>query len=276
MRVSISNIAWDPADDAGVAELLRRHGVSAIDVAPPKYFPDPVKASRDDIATVRDAWESRGLGVVGMQSLLFGTSGLNLFGDAEVQARMLDHLDAVCAIGAGLGASRLVFGSPKNRDRSALADGEAERTALRFFARLGEVAAGRGVTICLEPNPPEYGCNFLVSTAEAGAFVRRLGHAAVRLQLDVGAATMAGEDPESVVSEFADQIGHVHASEPGLAVLGDGLSDHAGFAAALRRYRPDLTVAIEMLVPAGRAVLEAIDHAVALAVAHYGERSVLR
>jgi hypothetical protein len=52
-----------------------------------------------------------------MQALLFGTTGLNVFGDNKSQEAMLEHLRAVCRIGAGLGATKLVFGSPKNRDR---------------------------------------------------------------------------------------------------------------------------------------------------------------
>ena len=65
-------------------------------------------------------WAERGIEITGMQALLFGTSGLNVFGPSEVQDAMLAHLAAVCRIGAGLGAVRVVFGSPKNRDRSGL------------------------------------------------------------------------------------------------------------------------------------------------------------
>ena len=68
-----------------------------------------------------------------MQSLLFGTSGLNLFGTSEVQQAMLRHLTAICRIGAGLGATRLVFGSPKNRDRTGLTDKAALEIAVPFF-----------------------------------------------------------------------------------------------------------------------------------------------
>ena len=34
MRLAISNIAWDVNDDESVANLLRSHGLDAIDVAP--------------------------------------------------------------------------------------------------------------------------------------------------------------------------------------------------------------------------------------------------
>ena len=46
---------------------------------------------------------------------------------------MLEHLRAVCRIGAGLGATRLVFGSPKNRDRSGLSDAWHSSRRLAFF-----------------------------------------------------------------------------------------------------------------------------------------------
>lgn len=272
MRLSISNIAWSPSDDTAVAALLRSHGVDRIDVAPPKYFPQPGRASSADIAAVRRFWADHGIAVAGMQSLLFGTQGLNLFGTDQQRADMLAHLDAVCAIGAGLGARHLVFGSPRNRDRSGLDANATESCALEFFVRLGDVAKAHGVVICLEPNPAVYHCNFLTNTLETGAFVRRLAHPSVRLQLDVGAATMAEEAPEALMTEFGDLIGHGHASEPNLAVLGEGRSPHAAFAAAIARHRPDLVMAIEMLVPEDRPPLAAIDQALHTARRHYAQR----
>jgi sugar phosphate isomerase/epimerase len=101
-----------------------------------------------------------------MQALLFGTRGLNLFGDAATRNAMLVHLDAVCRIGAGLGATRLVFGSPKNRDRTGLSDAQAETLAIDFFRRLGDIAGNHRVQVCLEPNPPCYGANFMITSAE--------------------------------------------------------------------------------------------------------------
>lgn len=89
MRIAISNIAWDVSDDEAVAALLRRYEVDAIDTAPGKYFPDPRQATLDDINRVRHGWEARGIEITGMQALLFGTTGLNLFGDAATRAAML-------------------------------------------------------------------------------------------------------------------------------------------------------------------------------------------
>ena len=122
MRLAISSIAWDTAEDVDISELLKRYGVDAIDIAPCKYFPDPTKTTDVEIERVKHWWGDRGFEITGMQALLFGTAGLNVFGSPVVQNAMLQHLTDVCRIGAGVGATRLVFGSPKNRDRNGLSD----------------------------------------------------------------------------------------------------------------------------------------------------------
>lgn len=269
MRLAISNIAWDPSEDETIAEILVRSGVDAIDIAPGKYFPDPLQATEQDIASVKNRWAERAIEITGMQALLFGTTGLNVFGDSDVQDAMLRHLSAVCRIGAGLGARKLVFGSPKNRDRSALSDQETEDIALPFFRRLGDIADSFGVMICLEPNPQCYGANFMTSSAETAMVVRGVGHAAIRMQLDTGALAINDEDPDIVLQDCADLIGHVHASEPDLLPLGDGGADHAKVAAALLRHLPDHVVSIEMLATKNEPHHVSIERALAVAIRCY-------
>lgn len=268
MRLSVSNIAWDLPEEDAVAGVLAAAGVDRVDVAPGKYFADPAAASDAQIAAVRQLWHDRGFEIAGMQALLFGTNGLNLFDDLE--GAMFERLAAVCRIGGGLGAGALTFGSPRQRDRGDLDDPAVERIASDFFGRLGDVAAAHGTAICLEPNPAAYTCNFLTGSGEVSAFVRRLGHSAVRMQLDVGAIAMNGEAPDAVVAEAADVIGHVHASEPMLVTLGDGGAPHEAVAAALARLRPELTVTIEMAASTNEPHLEAVRRAVALAARVYG------
>ena len=269
MRLSISNIAWPAEADSVVAALLRRHGLDAIDVAPGILFPDLAAATPADIAARRGWWADREIEIVGMQALLYGTEGLNLFGPPPVQAAMLAHLGRVCRLAAGLGARRLVFGSPRNRNRSGLSDADATAVAAAFFRRLGDIAALHGCTICLEPNPPAYGANFMTDLASAAAAVRATDHPAIRLQLDVGALAMTGEDPAEALAATAPLVAHIHASEPHLAVLGDDGTGHATAAAAIRRYCPDRVVAIEMR--AAPEPLPALDRALGFAVATYGD-----
>lgn len=269
MRLAISNIAWEVEDDEAVAALLQRLRIDAIDIAPSKYFPVPARASRQDMARVRDWWAARGVEITGMQALLFGTTGLNLFGAEPVRNAMLEHLAAVCRIAGGIGARRLVFGSPKNRDRSGLGDAQTQRLAIDFFRALGDIAQTQDVLICLEPNPVSYGANFLTTTLETVAMVEQVDHPAIRLQLDTGTLTLNGEDPDALLHRCAASIGHVHASEPNLLPLGDGGCDHARVAAALARHLPQSLVSVEMLATRDEPHLTAIERALAVARAHY-------
>ncbi len=269
MRLAISNIAWDIAEDASVAELLGKYGVDAIDVAPGKYFPEPANAKDEDISKVRRWWADHGIEITGMQALLFGTTGLNVFAESKRQDAMLAHLQAVCRIGAGLGATRLVFGSPKNRDRTGLSDAEALDQAVGFFRRLGHAAQEHGVIVCLEPNPIRYGANVMTTSEETAHVVAAVGHRAIRMQFDTGAVTINGESPEDVLVTSAGLIGHIHASEPDLVPLGDGVTDHRLMHKKLQQHLPDHVVSIEMVATKEEPHLRSIERALTCAVACY-------
>ena len=260
MRISVSNIAWERDEEPEIAELLQRLGVTAVDVAPGKYFPDVAAASDSDIRKVRRWWEERGISIYGMQSLLFGTKGLNVFGDRDSQESLLTHLGHVCRVADGLGAKRLVFGSPKNRDRSGLSDKEADDIALQFFGRLGDIAQGHGVVITLEPNPVCYGTNWVTTTKEAYAFVKELGNPGIAMQLDTGTVLTNGENISAIYS-FRDAVGHVHLSEPNLLPLcvAPGVHGHVFRAAA--DIAPG-TVTIEMLTRGQGSAMELVESSV--------------
>lgn len=269
MRLSISNIAWDVSEDEAVSQILARHAVDAIDVAPGKYFSDPANASDEDIARVKNWWAKRGIEITGMQALLYGTTGLNLFAPEEVQRSMLGHLAAICRIGAGLGASRLVFGSPKNRDRTGLTEEEAIATAVPFFRRLGDLAERYGVVVCLEPNPRCYGANFMTTSAETLQIVAAVAHPAINMQLDTGALTINREDAEAVLETSAERIGHIHASEPQLKPLGDCTTDHKCLASVVAKYLPHHVVTVEMVATEDEPHVVSVERALTVATENY-------
>ena len=98
MKLSISNIAWDASFEKQVIALLLVNNIVHLDFAPGKFFSDIENVTDEEILKVKNEWNHKGFSLVGMQSLLFGTSGLNLF-DVSTQTRMLEHLKKVCHIG---------------------------------------------------------------------------------------------------------------------------------------------------------------------------------
>ncbi|WP_018152507.1 sugar phosphate isomerase/epimerase family protein [Leeia oryzae] len=268
MRISISNIAWNPAEDEHVADILAERNIDAIDVAPTKYFPSLKAVSVNDLNVVRCWWEDRGIEIIGMQSLMFGMGNLNLFGVPDIQAEMLEYLKSVCDVGAGLGAKYLVFGSPKNRDRLSYTDSQARTIAVDFFRRLGDFADSLNMIICLEPNPAIYGCNYLRNSMETAAVVRSVAHPAIRMQLDTGALQINKEDVGYTLLEYADIIGHVHLSEPNLICIQD--SDFHYVAGKLISEKlPEHIATIEMLNSNDANGLANIEQALDIVIHNY-------
>lgn len=269
MRIAISNIAWDVEEDELVAELLAKYGVDAIDIAPGKYFPNPALATDNDIEKVKNAWAEKGIEITGMQSLLFGTQGLNVFGIPDIQNNLLAHLESICCIAGKLGSTRLVFGSPKNRDRSGLSDAQALEEAVRFFRRLGDIAQSNDVIVCLEPNPTCYGANFMTTSLETQTVVKAINHPAIKMQLDTGAITINQESITQVLNSVQSEIGHIHISEPNLSVIGSSDANHAQFANAINNTLGDSLVTIEMVATKDEPHLASIERALKLVTHNY-------
>jgi sugar phosphate isomerase/epimerase len=270
MRLAVSNIAWPPEADAAAAKLLADHGVAGVEIAPARVCERPWEAPSERVAAYRRFWEERGLPIVAMQALLFGRPELVLFADAAARRSLRDHLLAIIDLAAGLGAERLVFGSPKNRARGPLGAAQAEAIAIPFFRELGRRAADRGVWLLIEPNPPAYGCDFLVDSRQVIEFVDRVGQDGLGVHLDSGALALGHESPTEIVAAAGPRWRHVHASEPGLAAVGSGGVDHAAMAAALRGVAYEGFVSLEMTQgPAGTSWRDRLDSALTVARGAY-------
>lgn len=273
MRLAASNIAWDTDEDETIVKLLKKYEIDAIDIAPGKYFPNLPNTTDKEITEVKKWWDERSIEITGMQALLFGTSGLNVFGTIESREAMIAHLTAVCRIGGGLGAKKLVFGSPRNRDRTGLTENQAFDTAATFFSKVGAVAQSYGVILCLEPNPTCYGANFMTTSDETAQVVSQVSHPCIKMQFDTGAVAINGENPEIVLQKYAQLVGHIHASEPDLLPLGDANTEHKKMSSAIEKFLPNHLVSIEMLATKNEAHESSIERAFDVATRYYRHKS---
>lgn len=247
MRLAVSSIAWERADDDDVATALVAAGVDAIEVAPTKAWPDPRLVGREQAGAERMYWAARGLEVIATQSLLFGRPDLVLFGDSSTRRRLVEHLSHMVALGGHLGARAQVFGSPRNRRRGAVPREEATEIASEAFSAVAVVAEEHGTCLCLEANPIEYGADFLTSAHEAAALVAAVDRPGLRLHLDTACMVLAGDDVQDCVHRYHHLLQHVHLSEPGLGPVGSQTSPaHVGVLAALREIDYHGCVSIEM------------------------------
>ena len=128
--------------------------------------------------------------------------------------------------------------------------------ALSFFYMAGKIAQNHSVVLCLEPNPKEYGANFLTTTKETYNFVKMLNHPCIKLQLDVGELIL-NDEKNTVIDICSDMIGHVHISEPQLKPIGTNQDEHLVFSPLIKKLKSNKT--IEMLTADTKDPLKDIE-----------------
>lgn len=256
MRLAVSNIAWRPDEDAAMAQLLSACGVDAVEVAPTRLWPQPLDASAQDVDAYVQLWQSAGVSIVSMQALLFGRPDLQLFADAATRQATRVYLAGIAELAARMGATKLVFGSPGNRKVGELDRATAWEIACSFFAEAGRDAATAGVQLCIEPNPPAYGCDFVTTAAEGLALVEAVAEPGFGLHLDAAGLLLAGDDPAAAARACAGRVCHVHWSAPQLGrIQRGGPVDYAAMLDALGQTNYSGMISLEM-----RTVLQQGDN----------------
>ena len=219
MNLSISNIAWESRYDSEVASLLYNKGIRYVDIAPTKYIKDFSKIDFKNLERIKKFWSDYGISIYGIQSLFFGTKSLNLFSNFFVREKMLKHLECVCQVSKTLNAKRLVFGSPVNRNISSANGHNIEEIYTDFFRSLSEIAYKYELTVCLEPNPAIYNCNFMTDSRETSLVVKKVNRDNIRMQLDTGSIIINNENPSDICKKYKHIISHIHISAPNLNPL---------------------------------------------------------
>lgn len=269
MRLAISSIAWRPEESEAVRQLLVDHAVCGVEVAPPQLFSDPLGVDNDEVRRVRQAWNDQGLAIIAQQALLFGHPELTLFGLEERRQETAAYLRAILRLGGELGAGPHVFGSPRNRARGDLSQAQAMAIAVPFFRELAVTAESFGTTLCIEPNAPAYGCDFITNTREALELVRLVDHPGFAFHLDAGVLTMNGESYEEALDMALPFLRHVHISEPFLAPIIGNQTDHHRLAHALKARGYRGWVSIEMKRPETESPLATLRECLEFAAGIY-------
>ena len=260
----MSNIAWLPDERLAAYAILAEAGITGLEIAPGLFFhaaADPFvpEAAVAEAALAEAA--AAGLGLVSMQSLLFGVSGAGLFDGPEARAAFTAGMARAIRLAGRFGIPNLVFGSPAQRRVPAgMAMADALADAAEVFRALGDLAAAEGTRITVEANPAAYGTNFCTTLEEAEAFAALVDHPAIALILDLGAMHMnaAYASVPARLPALTPRLNHVHVSEPDLA---PAPADAAALAPVLRGLAAAgyaKTVSIEMKrAPEGLAAVRA-------------------
>lgn len=271
MKLAISNIAWTNEEEPEIAALLQSMGVKYVEIAPTKLWGEPLSATDEQIEEYIQFWAKYDIQIVAFQSMLFSHPDYKLFESLELRDLTKNYLQSFTGLAGRMGVSRMVFGSPKNRQRNGLDYDAAEVIAEGFFAEIGDVAESNGVVFCIEPNAPQYNCDFVMNAQEGRRLVTRVNKPGFGLHLDIACMALAGDNIEASIIDNAAHLKHFHISSPMLdkVVQRDDI-DHDTAARALKEIGYDGYVSIEMRPGEMGENTERVRNAVAMAQEVYG------
>jgi sugar phosphate isomerase/epimerase len=245
LKFAVSNLAWPVHLDVLALELLPSMGVNGIEIAPTKIA-DWSNLTARALADFRQHIKDAGLLVSSLQAILFNLPSLQLLDDMREFKGFEDHFLRLAEIANMLGATILVFGSPKNRKLCGLSNGDAWKVGLERMDMLGSIADSAGLIIGVEPVPTYYGNEFLTSWRQVLSFVDELKNPGVRVHLDTGCVAMNGDSIVEAITSCADVMCHFQVAQPHLTDFAKPHPDHLIAAKALRKIEYSRWISLEM------------------------------
>jgi sugar phosphate isomerase/epimerase len=237
-------------------------GYDLVEIAPftvAKYVTDISAAER---TRIRESAARAGVGISGLHWVLVQTEGMHLTDpDAAIRAKTARYFVELVECCADLGGTRIVVGSPKQRNvGEGVTHEQAWEWATEVFRDAVKRAEDRGVVICFEPLAPVE-TNFVNTAAEGIRFAEQFASPAMSIILDVKAMCAEEKSIPQIIRESAGRFEYFHANDRNLKGPGFGDVDFHPIAAALREVDYDGIVSVEVFkfeegpeVIAGRSI----------------------
>ena len=269
MRLAVSNIAWKNTDSSKIYPILESHGVEGIVIAPTMIWPEAPYIDMGEAIEYKLEVEESGLVIASLQSLLYGTSGISLFGDKAERRKLVEHLKRQAELAGMLGAVSLIFGSPNIR-KTNKTDCDFDM-AEEVFSEIAVAAHDNNTVLSIEPLSG-YGNTYITNTREGIELVERVNHPGFGLHLDSAAISDSGEDASLTVSNAMNRVmvTSFDISAPGLvAPSSDKTVPHSQYAIILRHLGYSDFTSVEMKGPNSIGeVISEIDWANGLYISH--------
>jgi len=250
MKFAICNETYQDESHEKVCEDIAACGYEGIEIAPYTIDRDPMRITEAQAEAAGKVARDAGLEVVGLHWLLVRPEGDPLHlttRDDAVREHTVDYAQHLARLCAAMGGRVMVWGSPKQRNVEAGEKYEdAKNRAADVLRRICEVAGPLGVTVALEPLPPETETNFMTTAEETIGVIRAVNHPACRLHLDVKAMSSEDKPIPQIIQESREELVHVHANDPNLRGPGFGEVDFVPIAEALKKIGYDRYVSVEV------------------------------
>jgi sugar phosphate isomerase/epimerase len=247
MRFGICNEIFQNWTLEDTFTYAAKAGYDAVEIAPFTIAKYVTEISAERRVEIRELAARAGIAISGIHWVLVQAEGMYLtHPDAEIRAKTARYFVDLADFCADIGGTRIIVGSPKQRD---VMDGvgyeQAWAWATEVFRQAVKRAEERGVVICFEPLAPSE-TNFVNTAAEGIRFARQFDSPAMSIILDVKAMCSEEKPIPQIIRESAGNFAYFHANDRNLKGPGFGDVDFVPIAAALREVGYDGFVSVEV------------------------------
>ena len=236
MKFSICNEVFRDRPWAKVVQAIADAGYDGVEIAPFTLAESVDDLSPAEREAIRRQAMAVGLEIVGLHWLFVSPKGLHVTtDDIATRRRTTAYFQSLIRFCGDLGGRVMIIGSPRQRD---VPTGVPYETAWRRFVEMIhaslELAAARGVTLCVEALPPDQ-CNFVTTLEEAVKMVREVNHPNFQTMFDVHNAHMEREPLPELARRYLPYIKHVHVNEMDGRYPGAGNFDFGSLLSTLQQ-----------------------------------------
>ncbi|HOW53937.1 MAG TPA: sugar phosphate isomerase/epimerase family protein [Syntrophorhabdaceae bacterium] len=233
MKLSVSNIAWDPGRADEFLNVLYNEGCDGIELSPSMLWNEPLDATGTDLNRLKGDLGRYGFAISSMHSLTYSRPDLVFFDSENTRNLLVHYILGLGKMAQALGIPVMVFGSAKSR---TIGGRDRGRCIGILADTLGKIAAGmepEGVRLLIEPLSREY--TDCINNADEGAgLVAMVGHPNFGLHIDLKSSFDEKEDYHEVWTKYGNIIRHCHVANPGLKPPGPDCEEHYKAAEAMK------------------------------------------
>jgi sugar phosphate isomerase/epimerase len=247
MKFAICNEIFQGWNLEEVFAYSARQGYDAVEIAPFTLANSVTDISTKERSRIRDLAARNGIEIAGIHWVLVKPEGLYInHPDPVIRERTADYFCELASFCADIGGTRMVVGSPKQRNiLPDVSPEQARGWAIETFRDAVAQAAAREITICFEPLGPAE-TNFINTAEEALAFVRQIPTLHFQIILDVKAMSSETKPIQQIIRESWPHFAHFHANDPNMKGPGFGQTDFKPIAAALKQVGYNGFVSVEV------------------------------
>jgi sugar phosphate isomerase/epimerase len=179
--------------------------------------------------------------------------------DAAIRQKTIAYFHELIDFCGDLGGSRMIFGSPKQRDTKDISATEAKKYFADGLIQVADHAQQRRIKILIEPLGKRT-TDVVNTLAEALALAEQVNHPAIAIMFDFNNTVDETEPYDVLLRKYFKHIHHVHVQEMGGKHLGTGtaVNDYVKAFQTLKDLKYDKWISLEVFdfSPGGKVIAE--------------------